>query len=76
MAEWWGWRMSERLAALGDRSILGDDILDELEGEALVILEHPEDHVAVTVSMARASLEIIQRLRSRNRENRTAALPG
>jgi hypothetical protein len=47
--------MSERLAAIGENSSLGDDILDELEGEALVILEHPENHAAVTVSMARAS---------------------
>jgi hypothetical protein len=67
--------MSERLAAIGENSSLGDDILDELEGEALVILEHPENHAAVTVSMARASLEIILRLRRGNRDREAAPQP-
>lgn len=75
MVEWWDMRMSERLAAIGESSSLGDDILDELEGEALVILEHPENHAAVTVSMARSSLEIIHRLRRRGNDRDTAPQP-
>jgi len=58
--------MHTRLAAIGENDTLGDDILDQLEGEALVILEHPDLYMAVTVAMARSSLELIQRLRRRN----------
>ncbi|WP_096704630.1 hypothetical protein [Magnetospirillum sp. 15-1] len=58
--------MHARLAAIGENDTLGDDILDQLEGEALVILEHPDLYMAVTVAMARSSLELIQRLRRRN----------
>lgn len=50
--------------ANGGNDTLGDDILDELEGEALVILEHPDQHAAITVNMARKTLQIVQRLRS------------
>lgn len=58
--------MRTRLAALDDSRSLGDDILDELEGEALVILEHPDLHAAITVNMARKTLDIIRRMRSRD----------
>jgi hypothetical protein len=58
--------MNTRLPALDDGESLGDDILDELEGEALVILEHPDMHAAITVNMARKTLEIIHRIRSRD----------
>ncbi len=57
--------MHTRLPALDEDESLGDDILDELEGEALVILEHPDLHAAITVNMARKTLEIIRRIRSR-----------
>jgi hypothetical protein len=57
--------MHTRLAALDDGGSLGDDILDELEGEALVILEQPDLHAAITVTMARKTLEMIQRIRQR-----------
>lgn len=55
--------MRRNLAADGDDDTLGDDILDELEGEALVILEHPDQHAAVTVNMARKTLAMIRRMR-------------
>lgn len=57
--------MHRNLAEIAEGSTLGDDILDEMEGEALVILEHPERYMAVTVGMARSSLDIIHRLRRR-----------
>ncbi|EME71724.1 hypothetical protein H261_02291 [Paramagnetospirillum caucaseum] len=57
--------MHTRLAAIGDNHTLGDDILDQIEGEALVILEHPDHYMAVTIATARSSLEIIERLRRR-----------
>ncbi|ARJ68169.1 hypothetical protein WV31_14165 [Magnetospirillum sp. ME-1] len=58
--------MRRHLAASGEHDTLGDDILDELEGEALVILEHPDQHATITVNMARKTLEMIRRLRGRN----------
>jgi len=57
--------MRTRLAVIGEDDALGDDTLDQLEGEALVILEHPDHYMATTVAMARSSLELIQRLRRR-----------
>lgn len=58
--------MRRHLAADGETDTFGDDILDELEGEALVILEHPEQHAAITVNMARKTLAIICRIRGGN----------
>lgn len=58
--------MHTRLPALDDGESLGDDILDELEGDALVILEQPDLHAAITVAMARKTVEIVRRIRSRN----------
>lgn len=57
--------MRTRLTAIGENDALGHDILDEMEGEALVILEHPDRYAAVTVNMARNSLEMIRRMRRR-----------
>ncbi|KIL98176.1 hypothetical protein CCC_01237 [Paramagnetospirillum magnetotacticum MS-1] len=50
---------------MGGNGTFDEDIVDELEGEALVILEHPEQHAAITVNMARKTLEIIRRIRER-----------
>lgn len=58
--------MRKHLAAGGENDTFGDDILDELEGEALVILEHPEQHATITVNMARKTLAIICRIRGGN----------
>jgi hypothetical protein len=58
--------MHTHLAAIGSNEAIGDDILDQLEGEALVILEHPDQHAAITVTMARKTLEMIQRIRQRD----------
>lgn len=55
--------MRRTLAADGAGDTFGDDILDELEGEALVILEHPDQHATITVNMARKTLTIIRRIR-------------
>lgn len=43
----------------------GDDILAELEERAREISAHPEGHAAAAVSMARATLDLIERLRRR-----------
>jgi hypothetical protein len=59
--------MRRTLADIAEAGTLGDDILDEMEGEALVIVEHPERYMATAVTMARASLDIIHRLRDRRR---------
>jgi hypothetical protein len=42
---------------------LDDEALDELEGEALVIIEHSDRYSHQTVEMARKTLEMILRLR-------------
>lgn len=55
--------MFARYAILDSGGSLGDDVLDEIEGEALVIIEHPDRYTASTVSAARRALEAIQRLR-------------
>lgn len=57
--------MRARLLAEADVHSLGDEILDELEGEALAILDSPESHTAVAVTMARSTVELIERLRRR-----------
>lgn len=43
----------------------GDDILAELEERAREIVAHPESHAAAAVSMARSTLDLIERLRRR-----------
>ncbi|CUW38278.1 protein of unknown function [Magnetospirillum sp. XM-1] len=58
--------MRMHLPATGENDTFGDDILDELEGEALVILEHPDQHAAITVNMARKTLAMIHRIRGRD----------
>ena len=40
-----------------------DEILDEIEGEALVILEHPDRYPALTVVAASQALKRIQLMR-------------
>ncbi|MBI3444160.1 MAG: hypothetical protein HY055_02040 [Magnetospirillum sp.] len=55
--------MMMRLSNMGGGMSLSDEILDELEGEALVVLEHPDRYAGMTVSMARNALEMIARLR-------------
>lgn len=40
-----------------------DEILDEIEGEALVILEHPDRYPALTVVAASQALKRVQQMR-------------
>ncbi len=55
--------MLARLNGLEVGKQLDDEVLDELEGEALVIIEHAERYSHQTVEMARRTLEMILRLR-------------
>lgn len=64
--------MVTRLSMFGAGMSLSDDILDELEGEALVVLEHPERYAGMTVNMARNALEMIARLRGCRRSEMAA----
>ena len=58
--------MVTRLTTIGTGASFSDEILDEMEGEALVIVEHPDRYAAITVSMARNALEMIHRMRRRD----------
>ena len=40
-----------------------DEVLDEIEGEALVILEHPDRYPALTVVAASQALKRVQLMR-------------
>lgn len=42
---------------------VGDDVLDEIEGEALVIVEHPDRYPALTVVAANHALKRVQHMR-------------
>jgi hypothetical protein len=55
--------MLSRLLMLGDFTSANDDVLDETEGEALVVLEHPDRYPHQTVTAARRTLDHIHRLR-------------
>ena len=53
---------------------LSDEVLDEVEGEALVILEHPDRYAALTVVTARHALDTIRSLR--DKRSQTPMLQG
>lgn len=55
--------MFGRHSILGNGHDLGDEVLDEIEGEALVILEHPDRYAALTVVAAKQALETVRRMR-------------
>lgn len=55
--------MLARLAVLEAGKALEDELLDEIEGHALVILEDLERHAALTVLAARRTLDLVYRLR-------------
>ncbi|OAN52205.1 hypothetical protein A6A04_00435 [Paramagnetospirillum marisnigri] len=48
-----------------DHKDLDDDALDQIEGEALIVVENPERYSPITVEMARRTLAMIHRLRRR-----------
>ncbi|CAA7615975.1 hypothetical protein [Magnetospirillum sp. SS-4] len=55
--------MPGRLYGHAGRVPLDEDTLDEMEGEALVIVEHADRYSHQTVEMARKMLDMIRRLR-------------
>ncbi|MDO8605958.1 MAG: hypothetical protein Q7R40_05450 [Phaeospirillum sp.] len=55
--------MFERHAILGNGQPLGDEVLDEIEGKSLVVIEHPDTYSLQTVAAARRALEAIRRMR-------------
>jgi hypothetical protein len=52
--------------ASNDHAPVDEDILDQIEGEALIVVENSDDHAPLAVDMALKTLEIISRLRRRN----------
>jgi hypothetical protein len=40
-----------------------EDILDQIEGEALIVVENPDRYAPLTVDMAHKTIDMINRLR-------------
>ena len=55
--------MFRRHSLLDSGRPLSEEVLDEIEGEALVVVEHPARYPALTVAAAKRALETVQRLR-------------
>ncbi len=55
--------MLARLSIIETGHTIGDEVLDEIVGEALIILEQPGRHAPLLVAAARHALETVHRLR-------------
>ncbi len=50
----------------GEHKPFNEEVMDEIEGEALIVVENPERYSSITVDMARKTLEMLARLRRRD----------
>ncbi|RAU23860.1 hypothetical protein CU669_01930 [Paramagnetospirillum kuznetsovii] len=47
----------------GDHKPFDEEVMDQIEGEALIVVENPDRYASLTVEMARKTLDMILRLR-------------